>query len=456
MPPKSKKPAKRLDAPTQGHVAFGQVQRCAAAAAFVKQAKEVAHETWGEDRDDVGVSASELDENFRYLVVPDLMHQWALGRVGYVLGRIKLSVGMEGASKSSALYYDCGLVQAQGGLAGIVAVEEADSTKHIENYVPFPQDLILWRAKNLEEGIDMTYRMQKLFKELDPENKYPKVQGFDSIAGATEQDQEIDLSEDADEEENPDASKSRVGGIAKIMKTFFNAMKGSIPHTNTLWHVVNQAREQIYTGYGAEMMQRKPLRERLAITGGKAQRFMASYFEFLQRAGTAKDGDGEAEEKISAGFNTVVDWIKNKPRFPDRKITRGVRWGQSFYHGSFTVEALAASGVCGLTGKLKRYWCPEIGVTEKDKLRADEIYPIIHAPENIWKFQEVLGILGAVRPDGTPVIAAAPTEALIPAEPEPAQPNDPPPTPATQSSAAATVAAGGGLPPPTPAAAAKV
>lgn len=382
-------------------------------------ADQINKDLYSKNRTNAICDASQLDAGFRILQVPDLGHQWALGRPGYVLGRIKLIAGMEGASKSSSLYYDCNLAIEQGGLAAIVAMEEADSTSHIKAYVRRYPELVIWNARTLEEGIEMSLKVQKMFHEVDPEGLLPKVQGFDSIAGATEEDMAVDFDTDPDDDVE-DQAHSRVGGIAKTMKTFFNTMKSAAAQTNTLWVVLNQAREQIYTGNDATYMMRKSLRDRLALTGGRAQRFAASYFEFHQKGRTAKEvSDFDDDIKISTGFDVEIDWIKNKPRIPDRKISRRIAYGRTFDYVPHTMPMIAANRICGMQVKLKRYWCEAVGVTEDHKVEGHIMYDLIHQPEHIWKFQRELDILGATMPPETQAPASVGSNAV----PPPTQPS---------------------------------
>ncbi len=377
---------------------------------FRRESIKAGVDTYGESRANAVCDASVLDLDFQHLVVPDLFHQWGLGRIGYVLGRIKLIAGMEGASKSSSLYYDCNLAISQGGLASIVALEEADSSSHIENYVD-PTKVMIWKAETLEEGMEMSLKIQKIYYDIDQrmglKNPIPKVQGFDSIAGATEAAMAIDFDEDVEEQEQ-DQSHSRVGGIAKTMKSFFNTMKTGIVQTGTLWVALNQAREQIYTGMEAQFMMRKALRDRLALTGGRAQRFAASYLEFHQKGRTSKEvSEGDEDVKLSTGFDVTIDWIKNKTGIPDRKITRKVAFGRSFDYSSHTIPFLSASRICGMSVNKKRYWCDEVGVDENHKVEDHIMYEIVHRPEHMWKFQKELGIRGVDYPEAPVTLGAS-------------------------------------------------
>src|SRR5688572_1993875 len=117
------------------------------------------------ERKDVVIDASKIDETFRFLYVPDLYCQWGLKRPGYVLGRIKLTIGAEGCGKSSELYSDCSLAIRQGGLAAIVALEKADTSEHIKAYLGEDiHSLVMFQADTLEEGIRMTYDVLDMFE----------------------------------------------------------------------------------------------------------------------------------------------------------------------------------------------------------------------------------------------------------------------------------------------------
>ena len=119
------------------------------------------------ERDGVVIDASKIDETFNFLYVPDLYCQWGLKRPGYVLGRIKLTIGAEGCGKSSELYHDCALAIQQGGLAAIIALEKADTSQHIQAYLgQHIHNLVMFQADTLEEGIQMTFDVLDMFEKL--------------------------------------------------------------------------------------------------------------------------------------------------------------------------------------------------------------------------------------------------------------------------------------------------
>lgn len=330
------------------------------------------------------VDASKIDEKFKFLYVPDLYCQWGMKRPGYVLGRIKTTIGAEGCGKSSELYSDCALAIRQGGLAAIVALEEADTSIHIRAYAQELTPMIrLFPAKTLEEGIQKSYDVLDMFEKIDPEGKIPKVLGFDSVAGAT---MEKLLEEDAE------PGQPKPGGIGAIMADFVNVMKTRIVPNNCLWHVINQAREAIPIGWSAMFQQNTPMIEKLVAKGGKALPFHSSYFEVLTRGSTLKVEDEEGD-KLPTGFAITKQWKKNKTGTPFDKISYLVEWHKPFNFAPITMEVLASGRVLGVQVEKKRYWCDRMGITKEHRMKAEEIYPLIHSPQWMPYFQQELGVI---------------------------------------------------------------
>lgn len=374
------------------------------------------------DRPDAVITAAHLDDGLTFIQIPDLMYQWALQRPGYAMGKIQSLIGFEGASKTSKQLWLANLAMRQGGLAAGVFVEHADSTTHMKNYLApeFMDYFPCYIAETLEEAIEMTYdiqrnwelmdegwvKHQKMLKdklkgrpsaderenilaelagvELQIKDTPPRVQIFDSIAGAT---QEKLLKDDSE----PGAPKP--GGIGGIMADFVNAMKTRIRRTKSLWAVNNQAREDIPIGFAA--MLPKAEIEKLVAKGGKAIPFHASYFEVIKKGAANKDGD-----KTIEGFGVTLTFKKNKYGVPLRKLTYDVVWGRGLVFTDSTMETLVINAICGLESKKsesrgggKVYWSKQLGIKEGSALSEEEMYDLIHTPEFMPRFQEALKIV---------------------------------------------------------------
>lgn len=328
------------------------------------------------------VLATDLDAGLKYLTMPDLLVQAQLKRPGYAFGRVLTIIGYEGVSKSSRLYHIGGICQKAGGFFDIVSLEKAESTEHIRHYVPNLDDCTIWRARTLEEAIKLTIGIQDMYEEIDPEGLIPKVMGFDSVAGGV-----LEAMLEGDDE----AGKKTPGGIGKIMADFVNIIKERIIKTQTLWVVINQARDKQAIGWADQMaIQYKQQIEKLTSKGGKALPFTSTYFEVLE----AKGGKVKDAEKLIHGFGVKCTMIKNKLGTPDGFFAYDIKWGENFDYRENTVEVFAASGVLGMKVNAKRYACPAIGVPVG--VTFDVMYEAMHRPENVEKFREALGIIPGI------------------------------------------------------------
>lgn len=343
--------------------------------------------------------------NAKFLVVPDLGNQWALGRVGYCMGRINYILASEGASKTSRLLHLCRRAMEQGGLAALVESEgELDEEilgYYLGDYAEEFQKNI-YHPDTLEEGMEMSRQILKSFKEVDPDNQLVKVLGYDSVGGsvmrrALDDDREI--------------GDNRVGGSGLFMSDAVKLIKHFCKDTGTLWVVLGQLREKIETGFSGPP---KAYLEKVTGLGGKALDFETAYWEILQRQGTLKDADGAKE-----GFRTKSTFKKNK---------RGIQWREYFYDIEFysdlsgitpTMNMLSTGSICGLKSKNygsqgKRFWCEGLNQSESDRLPIKDMYQLIHSPENIGIFQKALDIRNDMSDMETTVSEEAEAGAEVP------------------------------------------
>lgn len=354
------------------------------------------------------VPASDFDANLRFLQVPDICLQWAMGRPGYAMGRIKVLMGYEGSSKTSQQLWLANLAFLQGGIAAAVYVEHADSTFHIKQYVlpEFLPYFMCYPCDTLEEAIKKSYEIQDQFAMIDPEGLIPKVQIFDSIAGATQE-------KLLDEEYEPGAPKP--GGIGAIMSDFVNAMQVRIARTQTLWAVNNQAKDNI--PIGQQMGPPVSKIDKMVGKGGRALPFHATYHEIVDKVGSLKEeSDLTVSGKLVDGFKSKLTFKKNKLGVPMREVFYNVVWGQGFDFVPHTMAFLLAGGVCGLESrkagnKGTLFFSKELGVSEKGAISRDEMYALIHSPEHLPKFQRELDVIVDVDPtcgrDAIPIIHGA-------------------------------------------------
>lgn len=343
---------------------------------------------------DKAVAASDFDCDLVFLKVPDLAYQWALGRPGYALGRIQTLMGFEGSSKTSKQLWLANLCLEQGGLAAAVFVEHADSTSHMRNYIKdqnLLDNFMCFPCDTLEEAMEMSFKIDDIFQQVDPDNKLLKMQFFDSVAGAT---QEKLLEEDRE------MGAPKPGGIGGIMADFVNKMKTKISRSNTLWCVNNQARDGIDIGFSGAP---KPEIEKLVAKGGRALPFAATYQEIVKKGGTLKtESDLSHKGKIVEGFSVTLTFKKNKLGCPLRDVRYDVVWGEGLVFHEYTMEWLTMAGFMGLEKRSggsqgTKYYSTEMGVSEKDAISCKKMYDLVHSDEWMPVFQKLLGII--VEPD---------------------------------------------------------
>lgn len=335
------------------------------------------------------IPASDFDIDLLFLRVPDIRFQWALSRPGYAMGRIESLMGYEGSSKTSFQFWLANLAMMQGGLAAAVFVEHADSSFHMGQYIlpEFMPYFICRKCDTLEDAIKESYRIQDEFAEIDPEGLVPKVQIFDSVAGATQE-------KLLDEDYEPGAPKP--GGIGGIMSDFVNAMQTRISRTNTLWAVNNQAKDQIPIGWtGAPM----PEIEKMVAKGGRAIPFHSTYQQIVKKTGPVKGAsDLTRSGKEVEGFEAKMTFKKNKLGLPMREVFYDVIWGEGFVFHEHTLEFLVMGKILGVTDKAggskgKLFYSKELGIRDTAALNALEMYQAIHSSELLPKFQRELGVI---------------------------------------------------------------
>lgn len=315
-----------------------------------------------------------IDETPLFIEVPDLSMQYALGRVGYACGRINYILGFEGSSKTTNLLWKINLALKQGGLAALVEWENALDPDHIAYYVEEPEKLQIWKADSLEEGMEMTRELLKIFGDADPDGLLPKIIGADSIGGSIMKRALEDKHEIGD---------ARVGGSGLYMSAAVGLINNLCARTNTLWCPIGQAREEIPTGFSGPP---KADLEKIVAKGGKALPFHSTYWEVLKRGATLKGDSGKT------GFTVRSTFKKNKKGVQFREYTYDVEFYKGLNFSQHTMDFLSLGHIGGLQEKKNRFWCEPMGISESDKKEPEEMYAIVHSPQHIGRFQEALGI----------------------------------------------------------------
>lgn len=320
-------------------------------------------------------SAVEEDKDLKYIVIPDLGIQWSLGRTGFALGRIIQVMGFEGAGKTSFALWLADLCMRAGGIAAMIETELAGSTEHMKSYLSNPDRFRIFHPETIEDAMSMTIDQLNLFSKIDPEAKIPKVLIMDSIAGATD-------ARVMKDEEN--FIQQKVGGSAKVIKDATNLIKGKLKETNTLWVVLNQARDKIETGF----VGLTPEIDKVIGSGGRAIPFAATYWLVLKRNAATKE-DGE-----KSGFKSKGVWKKNKLSKPYREFHYNVKWGSSLDFVDSTTQMLALGNILGLQEiKGNKFFSDEIGIPREEAISAKELYALAHSPEYLETCQKELGII---------------------------------------------------------------
>ena len=324
-------------------------------------------------------SAEEVAKHVKYMWVPDLVHQWALGRPGYALGRIMHLLGKEGAGKTTKIYRMMRYAFEAGGLGAMVETEDAISLEHMQNclgpyYEQFQQ--LVTNPDSIEAGFTQLDIYLDTFEKIDPEGKLPKVLAFDTIAGSgtarlRKGDYKI-------------GSHGSYGEKAKIVADGLEHFKPMLKKTKTLLILGNQGKEEIAEGFAGTLPKREV--DKIKGQGGRGLDFYTTYWAYVKRGSTITGGDGKV------GFNTTTTFRKNKMRFPDRTFMEALVYDGLDGWEVPTLKALEAMGTFGLHGARGKWWCSNIGVEKRDGISSIEMHNLIHSPQWVGWFMENLDI----------------------------------------------------------------
>ncbi len=322
-------------------------------------------------------SAEEADKHITFMMVPDLCHMWALGRPGYAMGRIMQVLGPEGSAKTSDIFHVHRMAFDAGGFGAGVETEHALSIEQGRAYLgPYWDDFqeFLNQPNSFEAGLTMLQRNMDVFEKIDPTGTVPKVLSYDTIAGSG--------TERIGKSDYQVGSRGAFGEKAITLSEFLEHMKPRLVRTNTLLLLGNQAKTIIRTGHDA-LAKRKEIDD-VRGQGGKSVDFATTYWKYAKRGRERLDKEG---------FRVKFIYKKNKLRTPFRWYETEVHYGNPFDYSKATCDRLAAAGTCGLVKTGGWFHCAEIGIRSKNKVRAEEMYEAIHAPENIGKFISALDIM---------------------------------------------------------------
>lgn len=325
-------------------------------------------------------SAEDVARHVRYLWVPDLCHQWALGRPGYALGRIMHLLGKEGAGKTTKIYRMMRYAFESGGIGAMVETEDAINLDHMKGclgpyYEQFQQ--LVTNPDSIESGMTQIQDYLKMFEDIDPEGQIPKVIAFDTIAGSGT----ARLRKDGYKV----GSSGAYGEKAKIVAEALENFKPLLKKTKTLIILGNQGKEEIAETVGGKVVMKREV-DKIKGQGGRGLDFYTTYWAYVKRGATISGSDGG-----KAGFNTTTTFRKNKMRFPDRSFMEAM-----VYDGDGaeipTLKALEAMGTFNLHGGRGRWWCSSIGVEKRNSISATEMYDLIHSPQWVGWFMENMDI----------------------------------------------------------------
>ena len=332
--------------------------------------------------DDIKVRNTLDDVTQPVLTVPDLAHQWALQAEGYRGGRSLVIAGDPGASKSSLALFLSNLARQQGGLADYYDLERALNLAHLQYYLNDAEEFIqhVQQPDTINQGFKLMVETNKVYGDIDPERTVPKITVLDALGGGLSDDQ---LEEDYEVGDSGFAGNAKVTGNACKLINYLYTKTGSVAC------YINHAKEKIFTGRDALVP--RSAEDKIYFPGGKGAIYVCSYLEYLKKGSTLKDND-----KARMGFTVTSTLWRNRGRINGRSYSYDVVFGETLRFYPHTMDFLAASATLGLKVKGRRYWCPEIGVTEADKLNDEEMYARIHDdPAVKRRFQEALGILDA-------------------------------------------------------------
>jgi RecA/RadA recombinase len=325
-------------------------------------------------------SAEDVAKHVKYMWVPDVVHQWALGRPGYALGRIMHLLGKEGAGKTTKIYRMMRYAFDAGGIGAMVETEDAISLDHMRNclgphYSQFQQ--LVTNPDSIEAGMTQIQEYLKMFEAIDPEGRLPKVLAFDTIAGSgtarlRKDDYKI-------------GSFGSFGEKAKIVADSLEAFKPLLKKTKTLLILGNQGKEEIAeTVAGRPVMKREV--DKIKGQGGRGLDFYTTYWAYVKRGSTI------AGESGKVGFESTTTFRKNKMRFPDRTFMEAFVYDGLPGAEIPTLKALEAMGTFNLHGGRGKWWCSPIGVEKRNGISGPEMFDLIHSPQWVGWFMENLDI----------------------------------------------------------------
>lgn len=324
----------------------------------------------------------DINEETRLLGVPHLLHQAFLNRPGYALGRSALLLGPEGSAKTSMMFTLCNLGFTCGGISGLIETEHALEGDHIRAYMPDPehhrafQSRFLKSPTDLAEGLQLYKEMLEFFKEIDPDNEFPKVLAYDTLAGMTTKKEQ---GQETGQNRREIGDNPKIAANAGVITQAMGQIMPLLHETQTLGVFVNQGKEN-FDASGSGI----PIQEIDAYNspGGAAPGFFASYWWVISRMG--KVGD--------QGFKVKCLGRKNKLGVPRQKMEFEVYYGYPFNYVTNTLLMLE-----GLTGDLKlvkknnNAWkCRGLGID--DFVDAWSMYNTVHRPDIMPHYWEPLGI----------------------------------------------------------------
>ena len=208
-------------------------------------------------------------------------------------GRIILVYGKAGSSKTSFFYDLAKRFQRQNGTVLWVETENAIDFDYAQKQGVDLNNVGIQHPTTLEEGLNIIQQTIKLLAK--EEYKDPVLICYDSIASSPV----------AIEEEKSDLSQSIVGYHARVLSRFFREIVKPLQKLNCTLLMLNQPKHNI-------MAVNPRAKESIALIGGEAQYFHATYIFELSKINDILDKEADSDAVRHVGSLHRIKVIKNK------------------------------------------------------------------------------------------------------------------------------------------------